>query len=297
MIDCPYQNIIHLRKPKMKNCLICNKEFKNQIALNSHLKVHNKNYVKPKPPKSQYLNCVFCDNLLTKSNLKKHEYSCFYNPINYNECKECKSHIHHNKLFCNTSCSAIFNNKLRPPTSDETKKKISLSSKGKKFPNRIQGSCKLFEHTCKICKRFALVNYKQNQRKTCSRKCQTIASTSIRTYQNGSRKTTWYFNKYQNKDVLLESSWEVKTAELLDSLNIEWIRPQPIDWIDTNMKSHLYYPDFYLVQTDTYLDPKNPYCMEKDKEKLADVSKSIKLIYGSLETIEKYVLSEYSDLN
>ena len=220
-------------------------------------------------------------------------------------CLQCENKISNHKKFCNLSCAAKFNNSRRKPRTEESKKKTSDKIKkfNKENPNhhntylKPNASCKLFEHTCKICKRFALVNYKQNQRKTCSRKCQTIASTSIRTYQNGSRKTTWYFNKYQNKDVLLESSWEVKTAELLDSLNIEWIRPQPIDWIDTNMKSDLYYPDFYLVQTGTYLDPKNPYCMEKDKEKLSVVSKSIKLIYGSLETIEQYVLSGYSDSN
>ncbi len=289
-------------------CPTCNKEFDSKIARNSHLKIHNKNYVKPTSLPTEKKPCQFCNKEFRIPNLTKHENACKLNPKNNNYCKACGEKISHTKQFCNKSCAAKFNNKRRKPRTDESKKKTSDSVK--KFNKENQSTllknkinykslknnmtnryCKLFEHVCSICNRFALVNYKQKQRKTCSKECQTIASTSIRTYQNGSRKTTWYFNKYQNKDVLLESSWEVEIASLLDSLNIEWIRPKPIKWIDTKNISHLYFPDFYLVHKKIYLDPKNPYCMDKDKEKLSIVSKLINLIYGDLETIKQCVLS------
>ena len=36
------------------------------------------------------------------------------------------------------------------------------------------------------------------------------------------------------KDVLLDSSWELALAIRLDELNIKWIRPERIMWIDKN---------------------------------------------------------------
>ncbi len=282
----------------MCNCSVCSKEFKNERALSSHLKIHKPGYKKPsfkgRIPK---IRCHHCKKLISKSNIKKHEKTCFENPQNYKECLICNRHIPKDQKFCSSSCSATYNNTHRERNgwSDEAKLKHSERMKGVvKTPS---GSCKLFEHTCKICNKFRLVNYKENQRKTCSRECQTIASTSIRPYQNGSRKTTWYYNKHQNKEVLLESSWEVQTAKLLDKMNIGWIRPPHIKWVDKSGKERLYFPDFYLPKTDIYLDPKNPYCMEQDKEKLEIVTKNIDLIYGDIEYIKEYILSEQQDLN
>ena len=127
------------------------------------------------------------------------------------------------------------------------------------------------------------------KKKTCSNHCRTIACVAVRTYQNGSRKPVWYFNINENRNVLLESSWEVKVAKLLDSYNIRWTRPAPIEWIDASNIVRLYFPDFYLPAYDMYLDPKNPYCLVKDKEKLSIVSKKIKLIYGDINTIFNFI--------
>lgn len=69
--------------------------------------------------------------------------------------------------------------------------------------------------TCTICnKKFQ--GYFYDVVKTCSDKCRSYAKNGVRTYQNGSRKPSWYFCKEQEKDVLLESSWEVEIAKLLD---------------------------------------------------------------------------------
>ena len=88
---------------------------------------------------------------------------------------------------------------------------------------------------------------------------------------------------------MLESSWEVRVAEKLDELNIKWTRPKPISWIDSLGKTRLYYPDFYLSDRNIYLDPKNPYCMEQDKEKMRVVSSQIPLVFGPLETILDFI--------
>lgn len=87
----------------------------------------------------------------------------------------------------------------------------------------------------------------------------------------------------------MESSWEVNIATLLDSKQIKWIRPAPIKWNDNSEKLRYYYPDFYLPDFGVYLDPKNPYCMEKDAEKMKEVSKQIEVIFGDLKIVQEYV--------
>lgn len=77
-----------------------------------------------------------------------------------------------------------------------------------------------------------------------------------------------YYIRKDGSQVLLDSSWEEKLAKLLDDKNINWIRPEPIKWIDKEGKSHNYFPDFYLPDYDLYLDPKNPQACKVQKEKL-----------------------------
>ena len=212
-------------------------------------------------------------------------------------CKNCnitlEYHSRKNK-FCSKSCSASFNNIKRGVKSESTKLKISnsmkvqrLKSNGNIIPNRYS---KIFLIECKICKKQRYVNYTKKHRQTCgSADCKTVASVGQRTYQNGSRKPVWFFNPYENKNVLLESSWEVEIANYLIQLGIEWNRPSFIKWVDSNNVTRRYFPDFYLPLYNMYLDPKNPYCIVRDKEKLEKVSQIIPLIYGSIEKIKTWI--------
>ena len=70
------------------------------------------------------------------------------------------------------------------------------------------------------------------------------------------------------KGILLDSSWELALAKRLDDLNIKWIRPDPIEWKDTDGVIHNYFADFYLTEYDLYLDPKNPHAINVQKQKL-----------------------------
>src|SRR5690606_23544606 len=97
-------------------------------------------------------------------------------------------------------------------------------------------------------------------------------------------------HKIQGK-ILLESSWELEIAELLDEKNIRWCRPSPIEWVDSSGQSHLYYPDFYIKDTSTYLDPKNPFCMQQDTEKMDVISSMCNIIYGDINKIKNYINS------
>lgn len=76
--------------------------------------------------------------------------------------------------------------------------------------------------------------------------------------------------------IMLDSSWEEALAKRLDDLNIKWERPEvPVKWIDSAGKSHHYFPDFYLVEYDLFLDPKNPQARKVQKEKIDIILKQM----------------------
>lgn len=68
--------------------------------------------------------------------------------------------------------------------------------------------------------------------------------------------------------VILESSFEVRVAEILDKLGVIWERVrQGYAW-DDNGKKRRYIPDFYLPKQNIFLDPKNDFLIKKDKRKI-----------------------------
>jgi hypothetical protein len=81
----------------------------------------------------------------------------------------------------------------------------------------------------------------------------------------------WYESPYAGK-VWLESSYEFKVAKILDENKIEWKRPKHLNYIIDGKKKR-YFPDFFLVQYNLYLDPKNDFLIQKDKEKIRTVCK------------------------
>jgi len=70
------------------------------------------------------------------------------------------------------------------------------------------------------------------------------------------------------KGILLDSSWELALAKRLDELEIKWVRPDPIPWVDEEGITHNYFPDFYLPEHDKYLDPKNKHAIKVQEKKL-----------------------------
>jgi hypothetical protein len=198
--------------------------------------------------------------------------------------------VHIRNVFCTRSCAARFNNIKKGPRSDSTKRKISQSTTGRHYAPRTVKYIRIFLIDCKVCHKKQYVTWDKKKWQTCGDShCKVIASTGTRNYQNGSRKPAWFFNPYEQKEVLLESSWEVKVAEHLISRGIRWVRPAPLEWIDSNNINRLYFPDFHLPDHDLYLDPKNPYCMKKDKEKLDYISNCVTIVYGDINKILRHI--------
>jgi len=89
--------------------------------------------------------------------------------------------------------------------------------------------------------------------------------------KGGYRAKAGRSKKYHVKDsfgneVCLQSSYEKRTAEILDDLGIKWIRPKHLKYDDKK-----YFPDFFLIDKNIYLDPKNNFLAIKDKEKIERV--------------------------
>lgn len=83
-------------------------------------------------------------------------------------------------------------------------------------------------------------------------------------------KRKLYFKKNDGTEVYLQSSYEIKFAEILEELNIIWERPAPLIWIDDEGKDHRYYPDFKIGEK--YFDTKNDYLAKIDARKIELVS-------------------------
>ena len=68
----------------------------------------------------------------------------------------------------------------------------------------------------------------------------------------------------------LKGNWEFTIAKILDKFNIKWtnkIKPFSYYWNDS---WHLYFPDFYLIDYDKYIEVKG-YEREKDRKKWESV--------------------------
>lgn len=87
------------------------------------------------------------------------------------------------------------------------------------------------------------------------------------------------------KGFALGSSYELKVAEDLDLNGIRWTTCGRFNYIDPNGKKRTYTPDFYLIDYDVYLDPKNDFLINNpnpslgfaDKTKIELVSKQNKI--------------------
>lgn len=89
-------------------------------------------------------------------------------------------------------------------------------------------------------------------------------------------KRTEPWIKIDGTIVNLDSSYERTVAKILDTHFIEWIRPNPLEWVDSKNVTHHYFPDFYIPSVNLYLDPKNDYCFKVQSEKIFAIQKKYK---------------------
>jgi hypothetical protein len=156
----------------------------------------------------------------------------------------------------------------------ETREKISKALKGRLVGNAIYTKGKrivpLETRKCKnpnCSKEFKCDRWRR--KKYCNSKCASYNNGGLRA--NCGKKGSWYFCKYTNKDVYLDSTWEVEYAQWLDTNDVKWKRPSYFLWQDEFGKERKYYPDFYLIEENKYIDIKNDHLIKKHSHKIKNV--------------------------
>lgn len=170
----------------------------------------------------------------------------------------------------------------------------SKEKKRKSMTKNLGPYCRLssMAKKCKWCKR----PHRSADRKYCSDQCllkaQSKFATDINLGGNRNRYAKgWYDSPIAGK-VYLESSWELELAKILDELVIQWIRPDSMNWIDDNGVTHKYFADFYLMESNLYLDPKAPAFQARDSRKIELVSSQnnvIVLVLGKDQITKEYI--------
>lgn len=225
---------------------------------------------------SRKQNTILRENKRIKNIVLENEYN-----KNPNVCSRCNTHISfskRNNMFCSRSCA-----NSRGPRTEDFKSKVSKKLNGRKHNIETKRKSLLLRGLipsedkpntiCVICSN----DTKTKTRKTCSDKC--YSSLVKRNSQShpkcGGQKHT-HRSKIYNKsgnEYSSESSYEVKVSEILNSLDVDWVRPSFVWYTDEKGNRRRYYPDFYLQKYDLYLDPKNDFLIKTDTDKIYRASK------------------------
>ena len=253
----------------------------------------------PYPNKRKSSPKIYCCSLLTKKEIPVNSINA-HEKAYYKNLKQCKNDKCNKQFsnkenkYCSKSClktaQSIFNKRNH---SAENRKNISET-----LINKYKTDFQFAEKHNQ-----AMICYKESKRtprtnlygyiscNCCNKGFWRTKPDKLCCSPECGRKNSTYrkiIHKYKHKNgeiILLESSWEVKVAEKLDILNIDWTRPKHIPWTDTSGKKRKYFPDFYLPKYNLYLDPKNKYQISISLEKLVIISNLISLKYGDIKEI------------
>ena len=187
-----------------------------------------------------------------------------------------------NPKFCSKSCAAKYNNLNRPPRSAESRKRTSLTLKGRPNPHARNPDlhpkwCLIKYHPCNNCGKLI----SKPRKLTCSIECRD----QIRS-KNGTLKKRIEYN-----GCWFQSSWEVKIAIFLDEMKVIWEQPHKrFHWYDISLeRNRTYLPDFYLPRYNFYLDVKNPKKQMEDADKIKQLIAQFPLFVGDIQKVKQFV--------
>jgi hypothetical protein len=130
-----------------------------------------------------------------------------------------------------------------------TGKTSSKKGKTKETDSSImKGAIKLKERYAK----GEIIPHRTPHTKECKERISEIMQTKMQNRYTASKRIEY-------KGIRFESSWEYEVAVDLDNNNVDWKRPSPLLYQDSNNQQRRYYPDFYLPEYNIYLDPKNDF--------------------------------------
>jgi hypothetical protein len=208
--------------------------------------------------------CLVCQKQISNNNLVRHEKTCGV----VKQPKKVRGVDFDPNIGFKLKTRVAWNKGLSKDTSPAIKKYAStISSRYRSGELKVQG-CATWskEQRRENAKKHKTGGYKPNA---------------------GHSKKFQAFDSFGNK-VCLQSTYELQCAQILDQLKIKWIRPKFLPY-----GGKKYYPDFYLVDHDVYLDPKNSYLIKKDASKIqaASVENNVRIVVLHQDQInEQYIL-------
>lgn len=203
--------------------------------------------------------CQYCGKECKNLNsLRQHEIRCKENPNKIN--LEYLSNRDYSNFNFNPSNQFIKAKQLGlaiPKMSDETKQKISNVWKGR--------------------------NHTKETKEKISKTMQQVVKDKPDSYNgvniNGKVK------KYKYKNVSLDGTWELTFAQYLDKNNIKWERPKKgIEYVWENT-THIYYPDFFLVDYNIFVEIKG-FQTKRDIDKWKMVNNLIVIKQNEIKQIQ-----------
>ena len=194
--------------------------------------------------------CKFCNKICKNDNsLHQHEIRCYDNP-----------------------------NKIKTKHSLETIRKISEKMKLANSNSTRVWKKESREKIGKFSKEFNSTYWTEEKRKEHSNLMKKVVQENPESYSTSN--VSGRAKIYTHRGIKLKGTWEVRIAEMLDENEIKWtneIIPIPYFW---NNSWHLYFPDFYLIDMDKYIEVKG-YQRDRDESKWSYVKKPLIIIKNS----------------
>lgn len=191
------------------------------------------------------MNCRYCHNDINIYGLKNHERFCKVNP-NREEYDSSRNPMK-GRRGSNQFLKAKLEGRDRPEVSELTRRKISVATSRTRWNDEQKK-----EHSNRM-------------RKAVKRNPDSYSSSNV----SGRAKLIEY-NGFK-----LKGTWEFEVAKYLDDNSIRWtnIIESPFEY-EWNEGVHLYFPDFYLIDHDFYIEVKG-YERDRDREKWKTVKNLI----------------------
>lgn len=241
--------------PVKIRCELCNQEI-SKSNYSKHLRRHRNHPESFESPKYRVdhdgLQCQFCGKECKNSNsLRNHERLCKDNPD-----KQLSSFIEYNKNVQKGNRS-VWNKGL----TKETDVRVLRSALKRAGKSGLKGGLN--------------PSKRADVRKKISESC--LKRSSEGTWHTSLAKD--HHIQYKGQD--FHSTWEVAYAKYLDTLNIKWERAKQRFLYVYKNKNHYYTPDFYLPDTDEYVEIKG-YRTGKDyaKWKQFPSDKKLRVLFG-----------------
>ena len=122
-----------------------------------------------------------------------------------------------------------------------------------------------------------------------------ISKTVFNKIENGEWHNSFSKSKtYEYKGQKFHGSWEIRYAKYLDSKKIKWRRPNEKFSYEFNGKTRYYTPDFYLLESNEYIEIKG-YETDKDRAKWKSFPLKLRIIKGK-QLRDLKIIDHYKDI-